>query len=94
MTVGSRMAGITPEQKAALEKAEHDIRPAMELYELRNYIAHRVYALDLDRLKRLSSSIRYIDDAALSELVDFAEGLAVAAGMDPVCADESTTTPR
>jgi len=68
---------VTSVQAEAIKRAEDSMRPAMILYELRNYITFRVGMLGLMDLKRLSNSLKVLDDSTFGQVIDYIEGLAM-----------------
>jgi hypothetical protein len=68
---------MTEAQRAAIERAEASMAPALELYAERNKLASVYYRLDLTNLKRLNLIIGILTDSELREVADFAEGLAI-----------------
>ena len=64
---------MTPAQKAAIDRADAKVAPALELYAARNVVAFHIYKLSLEDLKRLAAALPHIE---MADLVPYAEGLA------------------
>jgi hypothetical protein len=62
-------------QRAAIARAQAKIDPAMKLYELRNFVAHKVYRLELPDLERLVQLLDNMTDRELQMTAAYAEGL-------------------
>lgn len=67
---------MTPDQKAATDRANATIAPAHELYKERNKLAILYYRLRLPDLKRVNSILSRLTDHDLREVMAHAESLA------------------
>lgn len=68
---------MTEVQQAAIARAQAQINPAMQLYELRNYMTYRVGLLALPDLQRLVTSMRQLGAEDFLGVIDYIEGLAL-----------------
>jgi hypothetical protein len=64
-------------QKAAIDRANAAMKPALELYEERNKLTFFYYLLSLRDLKRLNKLIATLTDEEMQRVARYAEGLAL-----------------
>lgn len=62
-------------QRAAIERAEAGMKPAMDLYKHRNEVSRLVGMLDLRDLKRLCKLLNALTPDELKDVAGYAEGL-------------------
>lgn len=87
---------MTPEQRAALDRADERTRIGRELYEYRNRLAFLIGKLEHRDLKRLTGIINALlaaepDGSLLRRAVGYAEGLAEWASDEPQSPDAVRT---
>jgi hypothetical protein len=67
---------VTQEQKAAIDKADEMMRPALELYEQRCYLWRLTCRLPLRDIQRLNGLLKVLSDDDLRQIAAYAESLA------------------
>jgi hypothetical protein len=69
-------ARVTPDQLAAIARADAQMRPGLEMVEERFWLWRLSCGLALPELKRLNETLRKLSAADLKRVAAFAEGLA------------------
>lgn len=67
---------MTPDQLAAIARADAKMRPGLEMVEERFWLWRLSCGLDLENLKRLNATLRKLSADDLKRVAAFAEGLA------------------
>ncbi len=67
---------MTPEQLAAIARADEKMRPGLELVEERFWLWRLSCGLDLRDLKRLNATLRKLSADDMRRVATYAEGLA------------------
>lgn len=82
---------MTPEQLAAIARANESMRPGLEMVEERFWLWRLSCGLSLPDLKRLNDTLRKLDAADLKRVAAYAEGLAEWASDGPQSPDAVRT---